>query len=116
MKLIIAGSRNLQPEQFPDKRLDELHKTIRVTEVVSGGAWGADYLGEVWAEGHELPIMRFNADWDKYGKRAGPIRNRLMAEHADAVVLLPGGIGTASMAREAARAGIIIHDWRDEQT
>src|SRR6187551_1734503 len=113
MKLIIAGSTTLTPEQFPDKRLDELHERIHVTEVVSGGAWGADYLGEVWAEGNGLPIMRFPADWDKYGRAAGPIRNRKMAEHADAVVLLPGGKGTASMAKEAAKAGIIIYDWRE---
>jgi len=53
-----------------------------VTEVVSGGAKGIDTLGEIWADVMGIPIVYFIPDWDKYGKRAGFMRNREMAEYA----------------------------------
>lgn len=53
-------------------------------------------------------MKQFKSDWEKHGKAAGPIRNKKMAEYADAVILFPGGKGTASMKKEAERAGIIV--------
>lgn len=84
MKLIIAGSR-----EFTDYPL--LKKTLvpilsYITEIVSGTARGADQLGEQFALEHDIPIKKFPADWDKYGKPAGYIRNTQMAEYADALV------------------------------
>ena len=46
----------------------------------------ADTLGKRYAEEHDIPVMSFPADWNKYKKAAGYIRNQEMAQHADALV------------------------------
>lgn len=104
MKTIIAGGRDYRISQDDIEFLDSLE----ITEVVSGGAKGADTGGEEYAEERGIPIIRFNADWDKHGKAAGPIRNREMANYADAVVLFPGGRGTESMYKEAVKSDLTI--------
>ena len=86
----------------------------KVNEVVSGGAFGADAGGQNWARRNGIPVRVFEAEWKRYGMRAGPMRNALMAEYADAVVLFPGGRGTESMYQEAKKNGIKIYDWRNE--
>ena len=110
MKVVIAGGRTFVPMVRHAERLDSLG----ITEVVSGCAPGADRFGEDYAERRGLRLTRFPANWDKYKAAAGPIRNRVMAEYADAVVLFPGGAGTASMKAEAHRAGIKVYDWRED--
>ena len=108
MKLIIAGGRDYDLTVGDFSSLMDLMP--RVTEVVSGGATGVDQQGEMWADFYGFPIKRFPADWRTHGKAAGPIRNAEMAAYADAVALFPGGRGTASMRREAEKAGIEIFD------
>lgn len=108
MKLIIAGGRDYQLTKDDYQKLFTIQD---VTEIVSGGALGADLCGEIYASIHGIPVKRFPADWVTHGKAAGPIRNRQMAEYADAVALFNGGKGTASMHLEAQRAGLIIYNF-----
>ena len=110
MKLIIAGGRNFKDKEFMFTLLNSLHP--RVTEVVCGGATGADTLGAMWAEQNKIPIIYFLPRWEAFGKSAGPIRNRTMAEYADACALFPGGKGTESMFNEARARNLIIYDFR----
>lgn len=106
IKTIIAGGRDYQ---FTDEDLEFLNKNReQVSEVVCGGASGADANGQAWAESHGIPVKMFPADWKKYGRAAGPIRNREMAEYADALILFPGGRGSESMRREAEKAGLKV--------
>ena len=72
-------------------------------EIVSGGAKGADMLGERYAAEKGYAIKRFTAEWGKYGKKAGPIRNTEMARYADALVAFYDGEsrGTANMIKAA---------------
>lgn len=109
MKVIVAGGRDLKliPIIF---KLDELSARmgLDISEIVSGCCKGVDEAGEFWAKKKGISIRKFPADWDAHGKAAGPIRNRQMAEYADTVILFPGGKGTASMKREAQKAGIDI--------
>ena len=97
MKTIIAGGRDytLSPEDI------EWLGTLGITEVISGGARGADRGGEQWALDKGLPLTIISAEWMKHGLAAGPVRNKKMAEYAEAVVLFPGGKGTESMRKEA---------------
>lgn len=85
MKVIIAGSRD-----FNDYNLLSSICNIEIkndcTEIVSGTARGADKLGERYAEENNIPVKPFPADWDKFGKSAGYIRNEEMAKYADILI------------------------------
>jgi len=109
MRLIIAGGRNYALTPGDCNRLDLIKG---VTEVVSGGASGADHGGELWAQCKRLQLTVMRADWHRHGRAAGPIRNKEMAKYADALALFPGGAGTRSMYREAYKAGLTIFDYR----
>lgn len=113
MKLIVAGGRDYKPTLPDQEALKDLIEMYDVQTIVSGGANGADRFGESVAEELGLNIHRFLPDWTQYGKAAGPIRNRQMAEYADAVVLLKGGRGTQSMYNEAINAELKVFDWRN---
>jgi len=114
MVLIIAGGRDYKMDTADYMRLEEIHLQFGpITEIVSGGATGADAEGELWAELSGIPVRKFEADWQAHGRAAGPIRNEQMAKYADALALFPGGKGTASMHVAARRAGIVIYDFRN---
>jgi len=84
---------------------------FEITEVVSGGASGVDALGERYAKENGIPLRIFPADWDKHGNAAGPIRNKQMADYADALIALWDGQskGTASMVSLAKLRGLKIY-------
>lgn len=87
MKVIIAGSRNFNDYTLVKNNCDVLLSIAKETiEIVSGGARGADSLGERYAHENNLELKVFPADWDKYGKGAGFIRNKQMAEYGDALI------------------------------
>lgn len=88
-KVIIAGSRGfsnykLLHEQC-NKFLREKRKTYNII-IISGGARGADKLGEKYSQDEGFALEVFKANWDKYGKSAGFRRNEQMAEIADALI------------------------------
>jgi hypothetical protein len=58
----------------------------KLGEIVSGCAKGVDTVGERWAEGRNQKLTRFPANWDKYRKAAGIIRNEEMAAYADGLI------------------------------
>ena len=109
MRLIIAGGRH---HNLSNEDICELNKIHNVSCLISGGANGIDADGEAWAQSHNIQIQRFDADWSKHGKLAGPLRNREMAKNADALAIFSGGKGTASMFLEAKKAGLKIFDFR----
>ena len=104
MKTIIAGGRNHIGSEADEAFL----LSVGITHGVSGGCRGADAMGEKWAIRHGVPVTKVHADWEKYGRAAGPKRNKAMAEIADAVVLFAGGKGTLNMERQASAMGIKI--------
>lgn len=83
MRLIIAGDRRFRDYAKLCSVMNELYaRGLHPAEIISGGAKGADALGERWAREHHVPVKRFPAEWDHYGKGAGAIRNKAMAEYA----------------------------------
>lgn len=106
MKTIIAGSRTITSKFVIGEAV--LESKFDITEVVSGAARGVDEIGEQWAEEHGVPIKRFPAEWEFYGKRAGPVRNVEMAKYAEALVAVWDGKskGTQHMIREAQKRGL----------
>ena len=97
MKVIIAGTRYKDKDAkivFDDYNLvveAVARSGFNITEVVSGTAIGADRLGEKWAIANGIPIKEIPADWNRYGNAAGPMRNKAMAEYADAAIVVWDG-------------------------
>lgn len=78
MIVAVVGSRTFADEKLLDETLSEFHAKNPITKIVSGGARGADSLAEKWARGKGIPVTVYPAEWEKYGRRAGMIRNRLI--------------------------------------
>ncbi len=99
MKLCIFGSRDFYDYKLLKSKIDEIHGKTPIYEVVSGKARGADSLGERWAKENNIKISEFPADWDKFGKSAGYIRNKEMAAYCDcgAGFSISSSRGTAMM-------------------
>ena len=108
-KLIVAGSREFNNYDFLKQKLEFLLKNItEEIEIVSGRAKGADLLGEKFAKEMGYNIKEFVPDWDNLGKKAGILRNRDMAEYADACVVfwMNKSKGTANMIDEAKKTAV----------
>lgn len=109
MKIIIAGSRQISDYAALKAVIEDAGWSI--DEVVSGGCHGVDLMGEQWARENGIAVKSFMADWARYGRQAGELRNRKMAEYADGLILLWDGKspGASSMLRESRAAGIRVH-------
>ena len=114
MKTIVCGSR--KSESYLREAVFQYLEQCpwEITELVSGKATGVDLFAEQWAAKRKVPIRPFPALWrpskhsSKVDRSAGPRRNALMAEYAEACIAFPGGVGTADMLNKAKRAGLRI--------
>jgi hypothetical protein len=126
MIVIVAGSRSIEDYRTVCRAITE--SGFAITLLVSGGAQGVDSLGEKWALDNRVPIKRFPADWKRYGRRAGFVRNALMSEFACSHAEQHGGAGlvavwdgtsrgTEMMIDLARKAGIqvSVYDARERQ-
>lgn len=110
-RVIIAGTRTYDDYEtlkaYADYKLSRIDEDI---EIVSGGARGADALGERYAKEKGYSVKRFPAEWERYGKRAGPRRNEAMAEYADALLAYWDGEsrGTKNMIELAKASGLKV--------
>lgn len=106
-RVIVCGGRDFADQDVVDNFLD----SIVITEVIHGGASGADTLAGRWAQRRGVPVKVYPADWNKHGRAAGPIRNQQMLDTEDptAVIAFPGGRGTADMVRRAEDYGVPIY-------
>ncbi len=86
MRTIIAGCRYICYAPIIQIAID--HSGFNITEVVCGKAKGIDTLGECWAEDHDIPVRSFPANWNKFGKKAGFLRNIEMAKYADSLIAI----------------------------
>ncbi len=78
--------------------------------IIAGGATGVDSVAADFAVVNYCQLEKYPADWNKYGKRAGYIRNKQMLDEGrpDLVVAFPGGKGTDMMVDMATKAGIKV--------
>lgn len=102
MRCVIAGSRTigvdangkqLTLEEFPlmEQAFTKFDWYDSITEIVSGTARGMDIMGEYLAEKRGLKVSKFPANWTKFGRGAGHIRNKEMALYADIAIILWDG-------------------------
>jgi len=87
LRIIIAGSRDFNDYKLLKTSIRDILKNtslknINKIKIISGTARGADQLGERFAKQFKLEVVKFPADWDRFGKRAGYIRNEEMAKYS----------------------------------
>jgi len=112
-RVIIAGTRSFNDYNLLKENCEyllresmEKHQII----IVSGQAKGADTMGERFAKEHGLPCEYYPANWQIHGRAAGPIRNKEMANNADALIAFWDGHsrGTRSMINLARKMGLQV--------
>lgn len=128
IKVIIAGSRNFYDYDIVEDTVVSYFMSRGIlkenVEIISGGARGADSLGEQLASSYGLKLTVFPAQWDTYGKAAGMIRNKEMADYAiknsDKAILFAfwdgKSHGTKGMIDIAKRCGmeVIINEFKTD--
>ena len=117
-KIIIAGSRDFlnyqllktECDKFIQKCRSEMNGSLHHIGIISGNARGADKLGERYAKEHNYKCYIMPADWNKYGMRAGYLRNADMANQGHALIAFWDGKskGTNNMIQEAKKANLNI--------
>jgi hypothetical protein len=117
VKVIIAGGRDFTDREGLLESFHEFMKDVMNPDitVISGGARGADLIGEWIAHQYGLVVERYPAEWDKYGKSAGYKRNELMATKATHLLAAWNGssLGTKHMIDLAKKYNLItkIHSY-----
>jgi predicted Rossmann fold nucleotide-binding protein DprA/Smf involved in DNA uptake len=105
MNIGVVGSRTFNNYSLLKQVLDRfvLNVEEKPLTIVSGGAKGADSLARRYCEEHNIQIVEFLPEWDKYGRGAGPIRNKKIVDYSDFIVAFWDGCsrGTASTIRFA---------------
>lgn len=109
ISILVCGGRDYSDKESVFAALDHMAKSRVIELVIHGGASGADSLAGEWADARGIFSIACMADWKARGKKAGPIRNKMMLTlKPDGVVAFPGGSGTADMIRQAKAAGLNV--------
>lgn len=121
MVILVCGGRSYgmptQQKSLETTRAERWHLVhelaTRITlndMIIAGAAPGADSLAIDWARLAYVPFREFPADWAKYRKRAGFIRNQQMLDEGapDRVLAFPGNRGTLDMISRARAARIPV--------
>lgn len=107
--IAVTGGRDFNDSRAVYKALDQVKSRGAITLLVVGDATGADALAASWAEQEGVPFKVFRADWERHGKRAGPVRNgEMVAVGLSGLVAFPGGRGTADMTCQCTAAGVPV--------
>lgn len=96
MKLAVVGSRTFNDYEMLCKYLNTIHSKEPITYIVSGGAKGADKLSEKWALENDIPTIIFYPDWEKFGRKAGFLRNNDIITEADKVLACWDGVSNGT--------------------
>ena len=124
MRLLICGDRHwseIKPIRREVIRLNGPRKYPSgvIEVIISGHAPGADILGEFVAEELEIPTEVYPAQWDVYGRAAGPIRNQQMLDEGKPTHVLAfhpnldKSKGTKDMVTRAMKAGVKVEAFRE---
>ncbi len=109
-RIAVAGCRHYEnyceAKEYIDFCISKIRKKYTLI-FVSGGCRGADSLGERYAAENGFETEIYPADWGKYGRAAGPKRNKKIAEISDYIICFWDGEsrGTKSLLSFAEKAG-----------
>jgi hypothetical protein len=114
MRVLVCGGRNYSDFNYVQKILNQYHLGSNIKLLIAGGATGADTLAETWAYINRIPTLIIKAEWQKFGRAAGNLRNtRMLVEGQPTIVIaFPGSAGTANMVKQAQGAHIAVKDYR----
>lgn len=119
MEVVIAGGRDNHISSEGQVALNKIRQTLKIKTVITGGARGIDTDGALWADNNQLNKIIDQAEWDKYGKRAGYLRNLQMANRlvksGGVLIVFKGGKGTHMMISIAKEKLIPIIDLTDDR-
>ena len=114
-KVIVADGRDFADYAYLKEKLDEVFGSLwdinsHPIEIISGMAKGADTLGIRYAEEHKLTMVLSPANWKKYHRMAGILRNMNMLVTATHLVAFWDGKshGTKHMIEIAKAKGIPV--------
>lgn len=108
MRILICGSRHWQDIHAIRMCMVKLDPN---TEIIHGAAPGADSIAGFLADDFGFSVRSFPADWKKYGRAAGPIRNKQMLDEEPDLVIafrMPNSRGTQNTINEARRRKIPV--------
>lgn len=113
MRVLVCGGRNFADYKLLTSTLDQLHgQQAKITSIIHGGAKGADTLAGEWADSRQVQCKVYDAQWNTFGRAAGPIRNQKMLsiQNPNIVVAFAGGNGTWDMIKRSRKtsAQVII--------
>ena len=113
MKILVCGDRDWTDKELIRKELSDWYKLFPDLEIIQGGCQGVDIMAKECCYELGIPCETFEADWVKYGKSAGPIRNRKMLDQKPDLVLafhshITKSKGTKDCIFEANRRGIEV--------
>jgi hypothetical protein len=116
MNLAIVGSRDFTDYDWFTQQVEQIlnewdTETESIKCIISGGARGVDSLAKRYATEHDIKLIEFPADWQKFGKSAGPKRNTQIVEACDHLIAFPSkeGRGTQDSIAKAEKAGVVTH-------
>lgn len=117
MRILVCGGRDYNDFGAVNYVLATIHARRGISCIIEGGATGADALARKWALMAGVPCETYEANWEKYGKRAGPMRNARMLHEGNptGVVAFPGGKGTADMIAQAEKAGLKPYQYKPKE-
>ncbi len=117
-RILICGDRNWKDVETIENFISSLPPD---TVIIHGNSRGADKIAGRKAKEHGLTVKGYSADWDRYGRAAGPIRNKrmLLEGRPDRVVAFHNDLsksrGTADMLRQAEKRGVAFEIRRSER-
>ena len=118
-RVLVCGGRDYYNRERLFRVLDQALQSATMAgksfTLIHGGCRGADTLAHVWATERQIAIQGgdirvYEADWERYKKAAGPIRNKLMLtnENPHVIIACKGGNGTAHMMKIGREAGVPV--------
>lgn len=97
MKVLVAGSRTIDDRRIVEEAIDESPFSPYHGELITGDAQGVDEQARELANLYShIELNVFEADWEKHGVSAGPIRNEEMVDEADALIAIWDGSSTGT--------------------
>ena len=120
MRYLVCGGRDPSPETCDAVWNWVMEHCVPGDVIIHGAAEGVDTQAMIAAQA--LPGVKhlpFQAEWTKYRRQAGPIRNTLMLVEGkpDKVIAFLGNRGTSNMVMQAERHGVPVERmWLKKRT